>query len=415
MFSDVTKFESIKCEIEWKLYEFDKHAEFMQLGQFLTSKQFYNPKCPSVRWELRVYLNTNLLGSFNEIVSDHAGNFVSLVQVGLKDSNESLKIKFGINIVTDDENKLTCYYDGIFNFKNRRESDKFQFCKPTTSDNSLTILCDVEFVPYNIKLENEFEDFLTTRNSFIDIFKKEILTDCVFEIGDEKINAHKCILAKYSIVFKTMFEQMGMSEAQNGKIKIVDSSPECFKTMLEYFYNGEIDKDTLEKYSEDLFAIAHKYEVKGLMQVCETSMASNIDASNFSQRCHYAELYCLPKLEKACVNFLSANKECFLISIEWNEFKVNNKELAFRLLEENILIEKDLAKKEKGPKQRIRTVLNENQLKALKDEFRNGHYPDIYSRKELANKTGLKEDIIQVWFTNKRARYRRKKRMNANN
>uniref|UniRef100_A0A1I8B6K8 Homeobox domain-containing protein n=1 Tax=Meloidogyne hapla TaxID=6305 RepID=A0A1I8B6K8_MELHA len=137
-----------------------------------------------------------------------------------------------------------------------------------------------------------------------------------------------------------------------GKIKIVDSSPECFKTMLEYFYNGEIDKDTLEKYSEDLFAIAHKYEVKGLMQVCETSMASNIDASNFSQRCHYAELYCLPKLEK---------------------------------------------------------------LKALKDEFRNGHYPDIYSRKELANKTGLKEDIIQVWFTNKRARYRRKKRMNANN
>ncbi|CAK5083322.1 unnamed protein product [Meloidogyne enterolobii] len=39
-----------------------------------------------------------------------------------------------------------------------------------------------------------------------------------------------------------MFEQKNMKEARSGKIKIVDSSPECFKAMLEYFYSGEIDK-----------------------------------------------------------------------------------------------------------------------------------------------------------------------------
>ena len=38
-------------------------------------------------------------------------------------------------------------------------------------------------MPYNLKLENEFDDSLTTKNSFIDIFKKGILTDCVFEIS----------------------------------------------------------------------------------------------------------------------------------------------------------------------------------------------------------------------------------------
>nr|CAD2174026.1 unnamed protein product [Meloidogyne enterolobii] len=75
-----------------------------------------------------------------------------------------------------------------------------------------------------------------------------------------------------------MFEQKYMEEAQNGKIKIVDSSPECFKAMLEYFYSGEIDKKTIEKYSEDLFSIAHKYEVKQLMEICENYMAANIDA-----------------------------------------------------------------------------------------------------------------------------------------
>uniref|UniRef100_A0A914LMJ0 BTB domain-containing protein n=1 Tax=Meloidogyne incognita TaxID=6306 RepID=A0A914LMJ0_MELIC len=132
-----------------------------------------------------------------------------------------------------------------------------------------------------------------------------------------------------------MFEQKNMKEAKSGKIKIVDTSPECFKAMLEYFYSGEIDKKTIEKHSEDLFAIAHKYEVKQLMEVCENYMAANIDAANFSDRCKYAELYCLPKLEKACFNYFSTNRKTFISSKEWNKFKINNKDFAFRLLEEN--------------------------------------------------------------------------------
>ncbi|CAK5091438.1 unnamed protein product [Meloidogyne enterolobii] len=84
--------------------------------------------------------------------------------------------------------------------------------------------------------------------------------------------------------------------------------------MLEYFYSGEIDKskfknihflikknilkETIEKHSENLFAIAHKYQVKQLMQVCEYYMAEHIDVANFNERCNYAELYCLSNLEK---------------------------------------------------------------------------------------------------------------------
>ncbi|CAK5077516.1 unnamed protein product [Meloidogyne enterolobii] len=171
------------------------------------------------------------------------------------------------------------------------------------------------------------------------MFKEGILTDCVIEIGNESINTHRFILAKNSVVFQKMFEQMGMTEAQNGKIKIVDSSPECFKAMLEYFYSGEIDKKTIEKYSEDLFSIAHKYEVKQLMQICENYMAANIVAENFGKLCLFAEFYHLSKLAKACIHFLSANKQSFLVSKEWKEFKSLNKEFAFRLLEASALIE----------------------------------------------------------------------------
>uniref|UniRef100_A0A914LD30 BTB domain-containing protein n=1 Tax=Meloidogyne incognita TaxID=6306 RepID=A0A914LD30_MELIC len=95
-----------------------------------------------------------------------------------------------------------------------------------------------------------------------------------------------------------MFEQKYMKEARSGKIKIVDSSAECFKAMLEYFYSGEINKETIKKHYEGLFAIAHKYEVKQLMEICESYMAANIDAASFSKRCTFVELYRLPKLEK---------------------------------------------------------------------------------------------------------------------
>ncbi|CAK5077438.1 unnamed protein product [Meloidogyne enterolobii] len=68
--------------------------------------------------------------------------------------------------------------------------------------------------------------------------------------------------------------------------------------MLEYFYSGEIDEKTLETHSKDLFAIAHKYQVKQLMDICEDYMISTIAAENFSKDCLFAELYHLSKLKK---------------------------------------------------------------------------------------------------------------------
>uniref|UniRef100_A0A915LN30 BTB domain-containing protein n=1 Tax=Meloidogyne javanica TaxID=6303 RepID=A0A915LN30_MELJA len=136
----------------------------------------------------------------------------------------------------------------------------------------------IEFVPYGMKCENEVVDSSPESSSqqSLDMFKEGILTDCVVEIENETINTHKFILAKNSVVFRRMFEQMGMTEAQNGKVKIVDTSPECFKAMLESLYSGEIHEKTIKKHSEDLFAIAHKYQVKQLMEICENYMAANI-------------------------------------------------------------------------------------------------------------------------------------------
>lgn len=55
---------------------------------------------------------------------------------------------------------------------------------------------------------------------------------------------------------------------------------------------------------------------------------------------------------------------------------------------------------------RHRTHLSSPQLKILTQAFERHRYPGIAAREELAQRTGLPEDTIYIWFQNRRARYR---------
>uniref|UniRef100_A0A914MJZ0 BTB domain-containing protein n=1 Tax=Meloidogyne incognita TaxID=6306 RepID=A0A914MJZ0_MELIC len=214
------------------------------------------------------------------------------------------------------------------------------------------------------------------------MLNEEILTDFVIKVGDEVIKTHKCILAKNSKVFHRMFEQDGMTEAQNAII-LTDTTPECVRAMLEFFYTGMVSDDKIKSHVDgifaishkyqvemlkclcehfmcsnigmyrlysiqwkelfkehkmkihvyDIFAIAHKYQVEMLKYLCERFMSRNIDDKNIIKCCGIIDLYGTTTLEKACINYIQANRRNFLKSKEWKKIKNNYSSLVPRFLE----------------------------------------------------------------------------------
>uniref|UniRef100_A0A8C5NWE2 Paired box protein Pax-4 n=1 Tax=Jaculus jaculus TaxID=51337 RepID=A0A8C5NWE2_JACJA len=60
---------------------------------------------------------------------------------------------------------------------------------------------------------------------------------------------------------------------------------------------------------------------------------------------------------------------------------------------------------------RNRTIFSPVQAEALEQEFQRGQYPDSVARGKLAAATSLPEDTVRVWFSNRRAKWRRQEKL----
>jgi len=131
-------------------------------------------------------------------------------------------------------------------------------------------------------------------------------------VGEEPLKAHRLVLAARSAVFKSMFFSSGMAEsASNSKVQMLDVEPQAVRPFLQYLYTdklpAEIQQD--DEMSCHLLAIAYKYEVEPLVEICAASIAAKLSEENSCERLMMADMLGVDSLKQLVLCFVTDSRD----------------------------------------------------------------------------------------------------------
>lgn len=129
-------------------------------------------------------------------------------------------------------------------------------------------------------------------------------SDVTFIVEDQKLHAHKIILASRSEYFRALLYG-GMKESNQSEIVLEDAPAKAFAILLKYIYTGRMYLMTLkEDVILDTLGLAHQYGFMELESAISEILRQLLALRNVCAILDTAHLFELEQLVRVCHNFL---------------------------------------------------------------------------------------------------------------
>ena len=156
---------------------------------------------------------------------------------------------------------------------------------------------------------------------------EEKFADFVFKVENEKIAAHRVILAARSPVFAAMF-QHDMQENKTNETEITDVTPAAFKAFLQFIYTGHCEVESL---AEELLVAANKYDVQDLKQICAKELRMQLTVDNAVRLLVLSDLHQSEDLKDGAIRFINKNAPAVRKTPTWTDFTKSYRNLLVEL------------------------------------------------------------------------------------
>ena len=159
-----------------------------------------------------------------------------------------------------------------------------------------------------LNYEESSKDFL------INMYDTKKFSDVTFILKDEKLEAHKCVLASCSTVFDAMFSN---DMQETNEVKIDDVSEDVFIEMLRFTYTGKVENPDV--VALDLISVADKYDLKNLKNFSQQEMLKNLNVETAAKYLVLADLHSANLLKEEAIEYIARNSAAVTKTDGWKQ------------------------------------------------------------------------------------------------
>lgn len=290
-----TQFNYDQIIYTWKIRNFDAYLKSAGRGEPIGSDVFFSAKKPTINWKWMIIgqsptscpHTTVILEIRNENAEPVVADAELSIINGLKE--EVMRRNSG-KVFT-----LTVQKAELFDIV---RGDILDAARGYLTDGTLTIRCVLKYLIDVGHAQSQFTrvEFPQVTPTLSCMLNNDFLADFTIIVGDARLPVHKMALAAASPVFYAMFQHR-MAENESSEMEIVDAAADVIGLMLRYIYAGAVELTGCLQ-SEQLLAVADKYQIQGLKLECEKYFCENLTEDNRQELLRLSSLYSAHRLRQ---------------------------------------------------------------------------------------------------------------------